>query len=309
MSYSVVVVSWECAEHLEALVASMNAQLDSDPELVVVDNASSDDPARAARGWRGETRFIGLDRNTGFGAAANVGVEAARRQGIVLLNPDTVLLDSSLDRLAELALTRRSLAGPRLLNPDRSPQPSASGSPVGVWPWVGAVMPGAIQPGRLRAQTEPWRLERSTRVAWLTGACIAAPRDVLLGLGPFDPAIHMYGEDMDLGLRAARAGIESWFCPDVSRVIHHGGASAALLYPEGSEAATARSRRRGIARAYGGRREHTAWHAQRLNLRLRVLAKRALGRDAERDRIALGATRAARPEPEEPAAWKGGAAG
>jgi GT2 family glycosyltransferase len=111
-------------------------------ELIVVDNASSDDPSEAVRAWRGERRLIALERNVGFGAAANAGVEAARHEGVVLLNPDTVLLDPSLGGLVELALSRGVLAGPRLLNPDRSPQPSASGPPVGIWPWMSAVVPG-----------------------------------------------------------------------------------------------------------------------------------------------------------------------
>ena len=63
---------------------------------------------------------------------------------------------------------------------------------------------------------------------------MAAPRDALLALGPFDPAIHLYSEDMDLGLRAARAGIPSYFCPDVCRVIHRGGASTSIAFPEGA---------------------------------------------------------------------------
>jgi N-acetylglucosaminyl-diphospho-decaprenol L-rhamnosyltransferase len=295
MTHSVVVVTWECADHLRALVASMNAHLGADRELVVVDNDSSDDPQRAAAEWKGPGRFIAMDRNVGFGGASNAGVEAAAHEAVVLLNPDTALLDAGLDELARIAVARRALAGPRLLNPDQTVQPSASGPPDGIWPWVGAIVPGAVQPDPIRARTEPWRLDRATRVAWLTGACIAGPREVLRSLGPFDPAIHMYAEDMDLGLRAERAGVESWFCPDACRVVHHGGASAAVMFERGSEDAVAANRRAVLRRAHGPRRERAAWLAQRLNLRLRVAAKRVLGREAARDRAALAATRAARP--------------
>jgi N-acetylglucosaminyl-diphospho-decaprenol L-rhamnosyltransferase len=294
LSYSIAVVTWECAGRLRALVDSMNRHLEDEVELVVADNASTDDPFAAARDWKGETVLIRLEGNLGFGAGSNAAVAAARHEGVVLLNPDTVLLDSGLDEVVGIALARRALAGPRLLNPDGGVQPSASGPPAGIWPWIGALVPGALQPAPLKARTEPWRLDRTTRVAWLTGACVAGPRDVLGSLGPFDPAIHMYAEDMDLGLRAGRAGIASWFCPDVCRIVHHGGASAALLYPEGNEAAVASNRRAVLRRAYGPRREWAAWLAQRLNLRLRATAKRALGREAERDRAALAAARVAR---------------
>lgn len=249
MSYSIVVVTWESAAHLRALVDSMRRHLADEPELIVVDNASSDDVAAAAGSWAGEASLIGLERNVGFGTAANRGVEAASGEAVVVLNPDTLLLDASLRDLVELALRRCALAGPRVLNPDRSPQPSASGPPVGAWPWIGAVVPGRVQPERLKARTEPWRLESTTPVAWLTGACIAAPRSTLLQLGPFDSAIHLYAEDMDLGLRAARAGVSSYFCPDVCRIVHHGGASTAMLYPRGSEGAIALNRRAVLGRA------------------------------------------------------------
>ena len=291
--YSIVVVTWECAEHLRVLVDSINRHLSGDHELIVVDNASSDDPEEAVGRREGANRFIALERNLGFGAAANAGVEAAAHDGVVLLNPDTVLLDASLDDLVELGLDRRGLAGPQLLNPDGSAQPSASGPPVGMWPWVGAVLPGGLQPRALLARTEPWRLRSTAQVAWLTGACIAAPADTLRALGPFDPAIHLYGEDMDLGLRADRAGVRSFFCPEVCRIVHHSGASATLRYPDGPADEVAKARRNVLGRLYGARRERRAGLALRLNLRLRIIVKRALRRDATRDRLTLQAARRA----------------
>ena len=86
----------------------------------------------------GAGRLIELDDNIGFGAASNVGVGEAGGDATVLLNPDTELLDDGLDRLAAAALERGALVGPRVLNPDGTIQPSASGPEVGAWPWVRA---------------------------------------------------------------------------------------------------------------------------------------------------------------------------
>ena len=286
---------------LDALVESMNRHLESGPELIVVDNRSRDDPERAARAYRGPVRFIPLEQNIGFGTACNLGVRSAGGASVVMLNPDTELVDASLDELAAFALQRGALAGPRLLNPDRSSQPSASGVPVGPWPWIGAIVPGKLQPPPLRRRTEPWRASRTVAVGWLTGACIAGPRSVLLELGPFDPSIHLYSEDMDLGLRAAQAGVESWFCPDLSRIVHRGGASASIAFPRGVETLVARNRRAVVRRAYGRRRERAGWLALRANLRLRVVAKGVLGVNASADRAALEATRQATFVPDLPA--------
>jgi hypothetical protein len=284
----------------------MRPHLDDRIELVVVDNASGDDAATEVDAWPGPSRFIELDRNVGYGAAANRGVEAARGEAIVLLNPDTELVDRSLGELASFALELRALVGPRLLGPDGSAQPSASGPPAGPWPWLGALVPGRLQPGSLQSRTEPWRLERTVEVSWLTGACVAAPREVLRSLGPYDPAIHLYGEDMDLGLRAARAGVRSYFCPDRARVVHHGKGSTSQLFPDGPWNLMAQNRRAVLQRSYGERGERAAQAALVLNLVLRVAAKRVLGRDASRDRAALRATLRARGVPSlppEPASW------
>jgi N-acetylglucosaminyl-diphospho-decaprenol L-rhamnosyltransferase len=309
MTWSIVVVTWRSAAHLEQLVASMNRHLPSDggptggsPELVVVENASGEDPEDAARGWQGAVSVIREPRNLGFGAAANHGAEAATGDVVVLLNPDTELLDDGIVRLAAWAADRDAIAAPRVLNADRSKQPSASGPVVGPWPWFRALVPGAVHPAAIRGHTEPWRLDRPVRVAWLTGVCLAARRDVLVRLGPFDPAIEMYAEDLDLGLRAAAAGLESWFRPDLCAIVHHGGASTELRFDdrEGADVA-ARYRVAVIRRAHGVTRERRAARAERLHLALRIAARRTLRRDPGRDPLLLAAARSARDAPDLPA--------
>jgi N-acetylglucosaminyl-diphospho-decaprenol L-rhamnosyltransferase len=294
-SYSLVVVTYECAPHLRALVASMNAHLDGAQELVVIDNGSSDDPQRAAQGWKGRLEFCDLRRNAGFGVASNVGVARASEPVTILLNPDTELLEGGLDRLAAAATELGGLVGPRVLNPDGSTQPSASGPEVGAWPWLRALLPAALSPPALRVRTEPYRLERRVAVTWLTGACIAAPTALLHRLGPFDEALHMYGEDIDLGLRARAAGVGVWFDPRAAALVHHGQGSSVLAYGtrEGWRADATVNWRAALRRAYGPRAERRAWRALRVNLGLRLATKRALGRATDRDHAALAAARAA----------------
>lgn len=294
--YSIVMVTWQCAEHLRRLIPSLVRHAPA-AELIVIDNASDDDPESAARAFKGDVTFIQLDANLGYGAAANVGVEVARGDAVVLLNPDTELAGPGLEALCGFALRERALAGPRLLDPDGSVQPSAAGPPVGAWPWVGALMPGRIAPAAVRRRTEPWRLARTTEVAWITGACVAGPRDVLEALGPFDPAIHLYGEDMDLGLRAASLGTPSYICPELATVIHHRRGSTSKRFASGPEPLMARNQRLVLQRHFGERREANARRAQRLNLLARSVAKRALRRDAGREERMLHALKRTREDP------------
>jgi N-acetylglucosaminyl-diphospho-decaprenol L-rhamnosyltransferase len=296
--WAIVTVAWRSADDLARLVDSMNEHLPAKgvrPTLVVVDNEP--DPATRSAGerWAGPTLHIDNPGNPGFGAAANRGVAEVDAAAIVIINPDCRLVDSSLADLARAAERRDCIAAPGVLGEDGSVQANASGPVGGAWPWLGAVWPGALQPGAVRARTEPWRLPHSVRVGWVAGMCLAGRRDTLLSLGPFDPAIHMYGEDLDLGLRAGAVGIESWFMPDVARIVHGGRGSASQRWRDGPELEIARTRRAVVRRALGARAERWDRRAQLVNLRLRALAKRALRRDSEREERHLRAALSADP--------------
>ena len=66
---------------------------------------------------------------------------------------------------------------------------------------------------------EPWRSNSSRRVGWAVGAALAARTETLKRLGPFDESAFLYAEDLELGLRAGRQGVETWFWP-YARVLH-----------------------------------------------------------------------------------------
>ncbi len=299
---SIVVVCWRSAALLAKLIASIERHLGTAPELVVVENASGDDVKAAAHAYGGPLQVLELEAPVGFGAASNAGVEACNGRTVVLMNPDCELRDDGLAALADIASRRMALAGPRLVNRDGTRQPSASGPPTGAWPWLGAILPGALQPRRLLARTEAWRLDEEAEVGWLTGACLAAPRDLLLALGPFDPQIALYAEDLDLCLRARRAGAPSLFCPSVCTVAHVGGASTALALDADEAARRVAVNRRAVVRRAAGRRAEAFSHAALcLNLGLRAAAKRCAGRDASAELRGLRAARAARSVPDLPA--------
>jgi hypothetical protein len=297
---SLVVVSWESREDLEGLIASMidNLPTDGSVELIVVDNASSIDPTDTVDRWSGPAQVERLGENLGFGVASNRGVELANAPITVLCNPDVRLVDDSILRLAVFSAERRAIVGPRLLWNDGTLQPSASGPVVGIWPWIGALIPGAIQPGWMLARTEPWRRDESTKVTWLTGAVIAAPTEILERLGPFDEDIELMSEDLDLGLRAQHSGVTCIFAPDVATVIHIGGTSTRKRFDDGGRSISATNRERVIRRTYGSRSARLGTAALVARLRLRVAAKTALGRDSNAERAELQALKLASVAPD-----------
>lgn len=290
---SIVVVTWNSAREIGPLLASMAAHLAGEYEVIVVDNASSDGTAEVAARWDGPLRLIRNEANAGFGAANVQGVRAAEHDAVVLLNPDTLLVDGSLPALAGRALRDRALCGPRLLNPDGTPQPSAAAPPGGWEDTLRVVLPGALMPPALARRCEPWRCEREIEVGWLTGACVAGPRDLLLALGPFDERIHLYSEDLDLGMRARKAGVRNLFLPDLARVVHLGDRSTAQVMADRGAGASVRNRRAVLERHHGRARARYDLALQFGHHAGRLVAKRALGRQAGADRRLLRAVRAA----------------
>lgn len=292
---SLVVVTWESSEDLAALVTSMLDHLPADGpvELVVVDNASSKDPTEIAGRWTGPVRIERFDSNLGFGVASNRGVRMAKAPVTVLCNPDVRLLDDSILRLAGLSVERNALVGPRLLWEDGNPQPSASGPVVGLWPWIGALIPGAIQPDWMLEKTEPWRLEKTTEVTWLTGAVIAAPTDLLEQLGPFDEEIELMSEDLDLGLRAGSSGVSCLFAPEVSSLVHIGGTATGKRFDDDGLLTSALNRQEVLRKLQGAGSARRSTAAMATRLRLRLVAKRVLRRKADAERAELRALKTA----------------
>jgi GT2 family glycosyltransferase len=258
-----------------------------DAQLIVVDTGSRDDGQARAAAHGAE--LIELPDNPGFGAANNSGVAKASRDVTILLNPDTELVDHSLDELAAQArIHPRALHAPRLLQPDGSVQRSAHPLPGTVGALLPALVHPPLLPRSLRERAEPYRAERPRTVGWAIAACLAAPTALLRELGPFDPAIHLFAEDMQLGLRARAAGIPTVLHPQL-RVRHTGGHA---VHRDGEPyELLARRRREAVASALGPRARALDDTAQLITFATRIAARTALRRDASRERAQLAALR------------------
>jgi N-acetylglucosaminyl-diphospho-decaprenol L-rhamnosyltransferase len=151
-------------------------------------------------------------------------------------------------------------------------------------------------PVPLRPLLDPWRSQRSRRVGWAVAACLVARTETLRRLGPFDERIFMFGEDMDLGLRAADAGVETVFRPD-ARVVHEDAHSTAVAFGGEPFEMLARQRRAVIGERRGeeaARRDDVVWLLTYLN---RIVLKTLTRRPTARERAQLAALRRVRDEP------------
>jgi N-acetylglucosaminyl-diphospho-decaprenol L-rhamnosyltransferase len=289
VTFSVVVVLHDSEAELRVLLDSLEARLVTQPQLVVVDSGSTDDGAELAQS-RGADVLV-LPSNPGFGAACNAGLALARHDVTVLLNPDCELLDDSLAHLAALAAAYpRALHVPRLLNADGTVQRSVHPRPGMVGALVPALVHAPLLPRSLAERVEPHRADTARTVGWAIAACLAASTDILRKLGPFDPAVHLFAEDMELCLRARANGIPTVLHPSVR--IRHAGGHATFRGGEPFDA-VARRRREAIGITLGPRALALDDLAQALTFTTRAAAHTLVGGDAARPRAQLAALRRA----------------
>ena len=207
-SLSIIVVSYNTVALLKDCLASINAQLGSRHEVIVVDNASSDGSADMVRAGYPDTVLVASEINLGFGRANNHALSIAKGDLIWLLNPDTRLEKDALGAAVEFMIRNPAIgmAGTVLINTDGSPQSSVE----------------YRYPGQRYAHAILGRLPGD--IAWVMGASIIARRDVLQFVGGFDEQFFLYGEEVDLCLRVRKAGWPIGFVQG-SVVTHYGGES------------------------------------------------------------------------------------
>lgn len=264
-------------------------------QVLVVDCASSDGTVDVA-GRFDCARVLALEENIGFAAACNRGVAEVRSPVTALLNPDVELLDDSLlSAVAELTRPSRHhdhLLAPLVLSSSGSRQDTVHPRPASAADLMRAIVPPRLVPPRLLPRLTPWRASSPRRVGWAVGCALLGGTGTLRRLGPFDDRFFLYGEDMELGLRAWRAGVETWFWPS-ARVLHHQAHSTASEFGGEPFELLARARRQAVGRS---RRLALDDAARAVTFTTRIVAKRALGRSATRERHQLAALMRARRE-------------
>jgi GT2 family glycosyltransferase len=232
----VVIVSYNTSALLRACLSSLDGcQLPI--RILVVDNASRDGSAAMVREQFPHVELIALDANLGFAGGTNCGLRqiahfpGAPAPYLLLLNPDTIVHPGALETMVAFleAHPRVGLVGPRLLNPDGTPQAAAFRFPTLLMIFFDLFPPGELLPGRLYGSwwhgrypeergTEPFAIDHPL------GACMLVRQTTLAEVGPLDDRYFMYSEEVEWCWRIRHAGWAIWQVP-TALVTHVGGAA------------------------------------------------------------------------------------
>jgi GT2 family glycosyltransferase len=224
---AVAIVNHNTRDYLRACLESLRPE--APDEIVVVDNASLDGSAAMVRSEFSEVWLQANDANRGYGAAANEAIGLCRAPAVLLLNSDTRLRTGALAALVAYLGDHPevAVAGPRLVNPDGSLQPSTYPAPTPLHILLEESTLGRLVrhlPLLRERYLRTWSHSHPRAVPWLLGAALAFRRDAFLAAGGFDPSFFMYAEEVDLCARLGAAGWQVHFVP-AAEIVHSGGAS------------------------------------------------------------------------------------
>ena len=196
-------------------IAAEQATLDCATEVLVLDNASRDGSAMAARQHPASDEVIALDQRRGKGENDSELLQRARGRLCLLLNEDSELVPGA-TRVLRDALDgheRAGAAGARLLRPDGRQQPSAWRFPTPFTALVGALF-------LHRRYTVQSRGDDVREVDWAQSAALLVRRDAAEQIGWFDPAFFVYSDEVDFCKRLRDAGWRTLYVPDAAAVHH-----------------------------------------------------------------------------------------
>jgi N-acetylglucosaminyl-diphospho-decaprenol L-rhamnosyltransferase len=169
-------------------------------------------------------RVLWNEERLGFGASINRGIAATEADFVAVSNPDTRTAPDALQVLSDFAEARPrcGIAGPQMSYSDGSWQPTrrrfptVSGTLVRRTPLRLLFPPLEHQRAHYQLDDRP---TEPVEADWLLGAFLLLRREMIEELGGFDEGFHLYGEDIDLAYRAAKAGWARWYVP-ASHVTH-----------------------------------------------------------------------------------------
>lgn len=230
---AVLIVSYNTEHLLNECLQSLYDQCGSlRQQVIVVDNGSVDRSVDMIRSGFAEVELIEARQNLGFARGVNLAATRANAEFLLLLNPDTVVLDHAIERLVQFARLRpgHGLYGGRAVKRDGMLELSSCWALPTVWSMTCFAL-GLSTVFRHSRWFDPesmadWRRDTVREVGIITGCLLLAPRDAWLKLGGFDERYFMYGEDADLAFRARQAGFRPIICPEACIVHDVGKASA-----------------------------------------------------------------------------------
>lgn len=216
LDLSIVIVTYNSASDIVECIDSLErTKGETELEIIVVDNASSDCTVDLVRSQYHQVHLIANDHNVGFSRANNQAIALANGRFVMLLNPDTIVHPDALHRMVEFMDANPSVAvcAPRLLDTQGAEAPDLRKPSL----WLYFIQ--SVGLGTLVRSTLP-----ASKVDVVSGACFLIRATIIPTVGVLDPDLFWF-EDVDYCLRVTKRGMLIRIVPDTF-VTHIVGQSA-----------------------------------------------------------------------------------
>jgi N-acetylglucosaminyl-diphospho-decaprenol L-rhamnosyltransferase len=230
---TVIIVSYNTRDMTVACLNSVFDQSKSTSiEVNVVDNASLDGSADAIERSFKNINLIKSPENLGFAKANNLAARTARGKYILLLNPDTVILDNAIERLLKFAIDNPTAGiwGGRTVFADGRLNPASSWGFISLTSlFFQSIGFSTIYQSSSFFNPEAygnWKRDSVRQVDIVSGCFLLITKDLWNRLDGLDEKFFMYAEEADLCYRAKKLGAQPLATPNAT-IIHYGGASEA----------------------------------------------------------------------------------
>ena len=222
MKTAVVILNWNGKKFLEKFLPGIIRHSYPLAEIIIADNASSDDSLAFLDNNHPEIRIIRLDQNFGFAGGYNLALKQVEAENYILLNSDIEVTEGWIAPVLDLMQADPSIAAcqPKIrsyFDRDKFEYAGAAGGYIDKYGYP-------FCRGRLfqSIEKDEGQYDRATEVFWATGACMFVKADVFHKLGGFDDDFFAHMEEIDFCWRAKNQGYKIMFCPD-STIYHIGG--------------------------------------------------------------------------------------
>jgi len=222
---SIIIVNWNTGALLTQCVDSIkNTVKGIDYEIIVTDNASTDDSIARLEKTHNNVEIIKSEKNLGFAAGNNLALSRCKGKNIMLLNPDTLLTEGAVDKMTDYLENHSGtgVVGPSLTDEKGNIHPSTAGSfpeLFVIFCEVSGLTKLFPSSSRIRGLYMRSKKQKPLEVDWVSGACIMLRHKVFDKTGPLNESFFLYFEDQEWCYRIKKKGYKIIFLPQ-AKVIH-----------------------------------------------------------------------------------------
>ena len=237
---SITIVNYNTKDLLKQCIKSIYEQTKNISfEIIVVDNASSDGSVEMLKQEFPEVKVIANKENLFFTRAHNQALRISKGRYLMILNSDTIILDSAFDKLLKFMddNPQCGACGPKLLNPDMSLQRSSDRLPTFLYGLFEILFINTLFPNnwikKYRIYPE-WDRNSTREVDSVGGSCVMVRKEVVEKVGLLDPNFLAYWEEIDWCKRILEAGYKIYYVAE-AQIVHYDSASWNKLGKEKKE--------------------------------------------------------------------------